>query len=114
MMGCVKPGGTMESVYGVSGSLVPRRRGGMRPVGLLLVAVALMAPGCGGVRWLWSSPRPDLDLSGRWSGTWRGHGMGIAGTDDATGGLVQQGAGGTGRVTLHPAGGVLRVAVGLR
>src|SRR6266436_5454648 len=76
MMGCVKPGGTMESVYGVSGSLVPRRRGGMRPVGLLLIAVALMAPGCGGVRWLWSSPRTDLDLSGKWSGTWRGHVMG--------------------------------------
>src|SRR3989441_1133869 len=35
-----------------------------------------------GVRWLWSSPRTDLDLSGRWSGTWRGHVMGIARTDD--------------------------------
>src|SRR5437667_325882 len=114
MMGCVKPGGTMESVYGVSGSLVPRRRGGMRPVGLLLIAVALMAPGCGGVRWLWSSPRTDLDLSGRWSGTWRGHVMGIARTDDATADLVQQGARGTGRLTLHTTGAVLGVPVALR
>src|SRR5206468_10297226 len=76
MMGCVKPGGPMESVYGVSGSLVPRRRGGMRPVGLLLIAVALMAPGCGGVSWLWSSARTDLDPSARRSGPWRRHVVG--------------------------------------
>jgi len=86
----------------------------MRPVGLLLIAVALMAPGCGGVRWLWSSPRTDLDLSGRWSGTWRGHVMGIARTDDATADLVQQGARGTGRLTLHTTGAVLGVPVALR
>src|SRR2546427_12174916 len=114
MMGCVKPGGTMDGVYGVSGSLVPRRRGGMRPVGLLVVAVALMAPGWGGVRWLWSGPRTDLALSGRWSGTWRGHVMGIARTDDATADLVQQGARGTGRLTLHTTGAVLGVPVALR
>src|SRR5437016_12234385 len=101
MMGCVKPGGTMESVYGVSGSLVPRRRGGMRPVGLLLIAVALMAPVCEGMRWLWSSPRTDLDLSGRWSGTWSSHVMGITRTDDAAADKVQQRARRRGQLTLE-------------
>jgi peptidoglycan-associated lipoprotein len=84
------------------------KEGGMRRVGLLLVAVALAAAGCGTMQAADSTPGapPAVDISGRWVGAWGGYDDvdGLVRRDDATARLVQQGATGTGRLALHTTG----------
>ena len=99
----------------------------MRRVGFVLMVIALVAPGCG----LWMAdtpagppesgvfvgshgasmrpparrPRPVADISGKWSGSWRGYDvMGVVRNEDATADLRQQGSRGTGRFVLHTTG----------
>ncbi len=99
----------------------------MRRVGFVLMVIALVAPGCG----LWMAdtpagppesgvfvgshgasmrpparrPRPAADISGKWSGSWRGYDvMGVVRNEDATADLRQQGSRGTGRFVLHTTG----------
>lgn len=80
----------------------------MRRVGLLLVAVALAAAGCGTMQTAepTATEPPAVDISGRWVGAWGGYDDvdGLARRDDATARLVQQGATGTGRLALHTTG----------
>src|SRR5712691_797429 len=76
----------------------------MRRVGLLLVVVALASAGCGVVGSVFGR-RPVVDISGKWSGTWRGYDvMGLPRSEDATADLRQQGSHGTGRFVLHTTG----------
>jgi len=76
----------------------------MRRVGLLLVVVALASTGCGVVGSVFGR-RPVIDISGKWSGTWRGYDvMGLPRSEDATADLRQQGSHGTGRFVLHTTG----------
>src|SRR2546422_10663133 len=76
----------------------------MQRVGLLLVVVALASTGCGVVGSVFGR-RPVIDISGKWSGTWRGYDvMGLPRSEDATADLRQQGSHGTGRVVLHTTG----------
>src|SRR2546422_6833619 len=50
-------------------------------------------------------PRPVADISGKWSGSWRGYDvMGVVRNEDATADLRQQGSRGTGRFVLHTTG----------
>jgi len=50
-------------------------------------------------------PRPAADISGKWSGSWRGYDvMGVVRNEDATADLRQQGSRGTGRFVLHTTG----------
>jgi peptidoglycan-associated lipoprotein len=92
------------------------KEGGMRRVGLLLVAIGLVASGCGAVRAMLGLTAPAVvDISGKWVGTWRGHDvLGTPRTEDATADFVQQGSRGTGRIALHTAGVVSAVPVALR
>ncbi len=101
----------------------------MRRVGLVLMVIALVAPGCGLLmadtpagppesRVVVGShgpsvpppvprrrPRPVVDISGKWSGSWRGYDvMGVVRNEDATADLRQQGSRGTGRFVLHTTG----------
>jgi len=101
----------------------------MRRVGLVLMGIALVAPGCGLLmadtpagppesRVVVGShgpsvppplprrrPRPVADISGKWSGSWRGYDvMGVVRNEDATADLRQQGSRGTGRFVLHTTG----------
>ena len=76
----------------------------MRRVGLLLAVVALASTGCGVVGSVFGR-RPVIDISGKWSGTWRGYDvMGLPRSEDATADLRQQGSHGTGRFVLHTTG----------
>src|SRR5438093_8544278 len=109
----LQPGATKES--------------GTGRVGLVLMVIALVAPGCG--LWMADSPagppesggfvgahgasmrpparrpRPAADISGKWSGSWRGYDvMGVVRNEDATADLRQQGSRGTGRFVLHTTG----------
>jgi len=91
----------------------------MRRLGLLLMAVVLVATGCATARTKTINPSPagdsgNVDISGKWSGTWRGHVMGIARTDDATADLLQQGRRGVGRLTLHTTNAATSVPPSLR
>jgi len=91
----------------------------MRRLGLLLMAVALVATGCAAATTGAINPPPtgdsgNVDISGKWSGTWRGHLMDIARTDDATADLLQQGRRGVGRLTLHTTGAVMAVPQAVR
>src|SRR5207245_8895895 len=76
----------------------------MRRVGLLLVVVALASTGCGVVGSVFGR-RPVIDISGKWSGTWRGYDvMGLPRSEDATADLRQKGSHGTGRFVLPQTG----------
>ena len=111
----------------------------MRRVGLLLIVVALVATGCGllmadtpagppepspvmgahgaAVRPPLPKPRPRpvVDISGKWSGTWRSYDvMGVVRTEDATADFLQQGTQGTGRFVLHTTGVAAGVPVEVR
>src|SRR5947208_14493025 len=81
------------------------KEGGMRRVGLLLVAIGLAVTGCGTMQAADSTAGapPTVDISGQWVGAWGGFDDvdRLARRDDATAGLVQQGASGTGRLALH-------------
>jgi peptidoglycan-associated lipoprotein len=88
----------------------------MRRVGPLLIAVALVATGCRATTatMMMSSP-PAVDISGQWSGTWKGYDFqGIARSEDATADFRQQGARGTGRFVMHTAGGAAGVPENVR
>ena len=99
----------------------------MRRVGFVLMVIALVAPGCGllmadspagppdsgvfvgshgaSMRPPARRPRPVADISGKWSGSWRGYDvMGVVRNEDATADLRQQGSRGTGRFVLHTTG----------
>jgi len=111
----------------------------MRRVGLVLMVVALVAPGCGLLmadtpagppesRVVVGShgpsvppplprqrPRPVVDISGKWSGSWRGYDvMGVVRNEDATADLRQQGSRGTGRFVLHTTGVAAGVPIEVR
>jgi peptidoglycan-associated lipoprotein len=79
--------------------------------GELLVVVALIAVGCST-----AAPRPPtVDISGRWSGTWLGHGvLAIPREQPVVAEFEQRGAGGRGRLTLDGAVGAESVPVALR
>src|SRR2546422_4320177 len=88
------------------GAVTSRKHGQSRArrVGLLLLAVALASAGCGVVGGVFGR-RPVVDVSGKWSGTWRGYDvMGLPRSEDATADLRQQGSHGTGRFVLHTTG----------
>ena len=76
----------------------------MRRVGLLLIAVALVATGCGATSGAMKTTDPlsTVDISGKWAGTWKGHEAGgYARTEEARADLLQQGTRGSGRFVLH-------------
>ncbi|MGH7391316.1 MAG: peptidoglycan-associated lipoprotein Pal [Candidatus Rokuibacteriota bacterium] len=71
----------------------------MRRLGLLAAGLALMVAGCATTAP--SSQPPAVDVTGRWSGMWMGHGInGIPREVTASADLVQQGAQGHGRLIL--------------
>src|SRR5437899_12500771 len=104
----LQPGSTKES--------------GMGRVGLVLMVIALVAPGCGllmadtpagppesGVfvgshgASMRARRGPVANISGKWSGSWRGYDvMGVVPNEDATADLRQQGSRGPGRFVPHP------------
>src|SRR5437870_12436757 len=97
------------------GAVTSRKHGqsSMRRVGLLLVVVALASTGCGVVGSVFGRP-PAIDISGKWSGTWRGYDvMGLPCSEDATADLRQHGSHGTGRFVLHTTGVAAGMPVGL-
>jgi len=95
------------------------KEGGMRRVGLLLVAMWLVASGCAArttTTTMGPPPAPAIvDISGKWVGTWQGYdAQGIPRTEDATADLLQQGSRGSGRIALHTTGVATAVPVALR
>jgi peptidoglycan-associated lipoprotein len=93
------------------------KEGGMRRVGLLLVAVGLVAAGCAATTTtVYQPPTPGIvDITGKWVGTWQGYDvLGTPRTEDATADFLQQGSRGTGRLALHTTGVVTAVPVTLR
>ena len=91
----------------------------MRRVGLLLVAMGLVASGCAArttTTTMGPPPAPAIvDISGKWVGTWQGYdAQGIPRTEDATADLLQQGSRGSGRIALHTTGVATAVPVALR
>src|SRR2546430_8491953 len=95
------------------------KEGGMRRVGLLLVAMWLVASGCAArtTRATMGPPQAPaiVDISGKWVGTWQGYdAQGIPRTEDATADLLQQGSRGSGRIALHTTGVATAVPVALR
>ena len=91
----------------------------MRRVGLLLVAMWLVASGCAArttTTTMGPPPAPAIvDISGKWVGTWQGYdAQGIPRTEDATADLLQQGSRGSGRIALHTTGVATAVPVALR
>src|SRR2546430_17433955 len=95
------------------------KEGGMRRVGLLLVAMWLVASGCAArttTTTMGPPPAPAIvDISGKRVGTWQGYdAQGIPRTEDATADLLQQGSRGTGRIALHTTGAATAVPPGAR
>jgi peptidoglycan-associated lipoprotein len=69
----------------------------MRRLGLLVAGLALLLAGCG----VFVS-RPAVDISGHWSGTWSGYGIGnIAREELAFADFTQRGAWGRGRLVFE-------------
>src|SRR2546429_9787903 len=84
------------------------KEGGMRRVGLLLVAMGLVASGCAArttTTTMGPPPAPAIvDISGKWVGTWQGDdAQGLPPTEDATADLLPQVTRGSGRVARHTA-----------
>src|SRR5947207_14438036 len=95
------------------------KEGGMRRVGLLLVAMGLVASGCAArttTTTMEPPPAPAIvDISGKWVGTRQGYdAQGIPRTEHATADLLQQRPRGTGRLALHTTGVATPVPVALR
>ena len=87
----------------------------MRRVGPLLIAIALVATGCGATTTKTISAPPTVDISGRWVGTWTGYDfLDIGRVEEATAELLQQGARGTGKFVLHSIAGTAGVPENLR
>ncbi len=86
----------------------------MRRLGLLVAGLAFTVTGCatGGI---FSPDPPSVDISGRWNGTWRGHGIsGIPREQMAFAEFDQRGQGGRGRLTLDGTAAAEGVPVAVR
>lgn len=84
----------------------------MRRLGLLVAGLMFGVTGCAS---LFSPPPPVIDISGRWSGTWLGHGInGIPREQSAFAEFEQRGHGGRGRLTLDGTAAAEGVPVAVR
>src|SRR5262249_61159906 len=92
------------------------KEGGMRRIGLVMIAVTLVATGCSSrvpkrttATAPPASPAPvssgRLDVSGKWAGKWIGYGIvDIPRNEDATAELYQRGSHGYGRLVFEGTG----------
>src|SRR5262249_59836359 len=89
------------------------KEGGMRRIGLVMIAVTLVATGCSSrapKRTMATAPLVNappvssdrLDVSGKWAGKWIGYGIvDIPRNEDATAELYQRGSDGDARLVLE-------------
>jgi len=109
--------------------VIDAKEGGMRRIGLLMIAVTLVATGCASrtsrtatappVSPAPVSPPPvssgGVDVSGKWAGKWIGYGIvDIPRNEDASAELLQRGSHGYGRLIFEGADAAESVPISLR